>query len=148
MLVVFSKRSISIVVASLAVVYSVAACGHASLDKKSCRQEALRQIGELKQAVHGLLPASVASTQEEEDACDSAEGGSLHYMADQAMSREEILKGFIAKGWKRIDTRDKNACPDCIDGMTTRWKGKVVDVTFVERQDRSGLSISVDFRSD
>lgn len=146
----FPGQRLSVAMAGIIFATSVTACGYGPLGLKSCRQEAKEQIIELKQVMHGVLPAAIASTQEEGDDCDSAEGGSLLYVAEATVGQKRILEEFIAKGWHPIDRRDKNACPpvDCIDGVTTQWKDKIVDVTLEKSQDQQRFYINVVFRPD
>ncbi|MFI6599845.1 hypothetical protein ACIBHX_26675 [Nonomuraea sp. NPDC050536] len=116
-----------------------AGCG--TLSEEACRQDANRQISELKRIVQPLLPDAVAATAEGDDGCDSGDGGWLHFTTDRAATGDRLFAKFLARGWKRVDAKDRDACGDCIDGVTKESDAGTVDVTMGVSQDDSRIEV-------
>lgn len=147
-LLVRLARSCTILIVCIVVASSMAGCKYLPWSEKSCRQEALRQIGDLRIAVSGLLPESIEIVLEGQDGCDSGdEGGWLSAVMDKKTDAEGIVDRFTSRGWRRIELRPDECNVKCIAGVSGQWNGKVIDVTIGETQDSDLLELIAEFGS-
>ncbi|MEV4059521.1 hypothetical protein [Nonomuraea dietziae] len=114
----------------------------------ACIRSAEEDIRELKQIVQGKFPQPVAATLGEQNDCDSGEGGSLYFNADRSMPSDEILGKFVSAGWERIESVQPGhpECGRCIDGITTKWGDRTVDIVLSEGSSPVETDILVEFQ--
>ncbi|MFG1956575.1 hypothetical protein [Nonomuraea sp. NPDC049028] len=136
----------AVLLAGILMAAMLAGCQFLS-SETNCRQEARRQASELKDAVSGLVPASIAATVEELDGCDSGdEGGWLSFTVYRAVDGEALIHKFVEGGWKPIaDLQKRDECPKCIAGATARINGRSIEVAFMETQESSVFDIIIEF---
>ncbi|MEV5896683.1 hypothetical protein [Nonomuraea fuscirosea] len=93
-----------------------------------CEESAAQDIKELKRIVLELLQASVSSTMQEGDGCDSGDGGYLLFTADRGINVDQFLRPFLIKGWRRIDLARDDVSDIVVGGATTPHDGRDVNV--------------------
>ncbi|TMR97995.1 hypothetical protein [Nonomuraea basaltis] len=125
---------------------SLSGCKYMWWSEEDCRQEASKQVADLKRAVSQYLPEPIGAALEGQDGCDSGdEGGWLSATVDRTADVEGIIGRFTAQGWTRIELQPTACNVKCIAGVSGRWNERVIEVVIGETQNDEYLEVTAEF---